>query len=110
MSDLTTPRGVAERRGEVQILDVREQEEWDQGHVEGSNHLPLNTLLAGQSGDLEQGRPIVAVCRSGSRSEVAALMLRARGHEAYNLEGGLEAWMSEGLPLTTPQGAPGHVA
>jgi rhodanese-related sulfurtransferase len=36
-------------------------------------------------------------------------MLQARGYDAHNLEGGLEAWERDGLPLTTPDGAPGHV-
>jgi rhodanese-related sulfurtransferase len=99
--DLTTPRGVAARLDEVQILDVREQPEWDAGRIEGSIHLPLNHLLAGFVEGLEQDRPVVAVCRSGARSEVAALLLRARGFEAHNLEGGLEAWAAEGLPLAS---------
>jgi rhodanese-related sulfurtransferase len=50
------------------------------------------------------------VCRSGNRSELATLMLRARGFDAYNLEHGLEEWADEGRPLTTPDGAAGHVA
>ena len=110
MSDLSTVEGLVERRDEVQIVDVREQDEWDAGYVEGSVHIPLNALLAGTDEGIVPGKPIVAVCRSGQRSEVAALMLRARGHDAHNLEGGLEAWQTQGLPLTTPQGAEGRVA
>lgn len=109
-TDLTMPRGVAERKDEVQIVDVRELGEWNAGYIEGSVHLPLDALLHGRMEGIESDKPVVAVCRSGARSEVAALMLRARGFEAYNLLPGLEGWHAEGLPLTTPEGEPGTVA
>lgn len=109
-ADLTQPRDVAERKQEIQIVDVRELGEWNAGYIEGSVHLPLDALLHGRMEGIESGKPVIAVCRSGSRSEVAALMLRARGYEAYNLRPGLEGWVDEGLPLTTPDGAPGVVA
>jgi rhodanese-related sulfurtransferase len=109
-TDLTTAKGCWEQRDEVQILDVREGWEWDAGHIEGSTHIPLNELLAGRMENLDQGLPVVAVCKSGNRSEVAALMLRARGYQAHNLEGGVEDWHGEGLPLVTDDGDPGRVA
>lgn len=108
--DLTTPRGLAERLDEVHVVDVREQDEWDAGHIEGSAHIPLQQLMTGHVEGLPTDRPIVAVCSSGNRSQVAALLLQARGHEAYNLEDGLTGWEAEGRSLTTPDGAPGRVA
>lgn len=107
---LTEPLGVWERREGVQILDVREPWEWEAGHIEGAVHIPLNALLAGRMEGLERDRPVVAVCKTGNRSEVAALMLRARGFDAYNLESGSEAWVEAGLPLVTDEGTPGRVA
>jgi rhodanese-related sulfurtransferase len=107
---LTDARGVYERLDDVQILDVREPYEWETGRVDGSIHLPLNTLMAGGEPDLDRDRPVVVVCRTGSRSELATLMLQARGFDAHNLEGGLEDWAREGLPLATPDGRPGTVA
>jgi rhodanese-related sulfurtransferase len=109
--DLTTSKGLFERLGDVQVLDVREPYEWVAGHIEGSVHLPLNAVLAGRGGDeLDPGRPVVAVCRMGNRSEVAALMLRARGYEAYNLENGLEEWEQQSLPLVADDDGPPRVA
>jgi rhodanese-related sulfurtransferase len=108
--DLTTVKGVWARRDQVQILDVREPYEWEAGRIEGSIHLPLGQVMAGGGSDLDPGRPVVVVCRSGNRSELAALMLQARGFEAHNLEGGVEEWHREDLPLSTPDGAPGQVA
>ncbi len=106
--DLSESRNVYERRGEIQILDVREPHEWVAGHVEGSFHLPLNRLMAGRE-ELNRELPVAVVCAVGSRSEVGALMLRARGYDAYNVEGGLHAWFAEGLPLVDESGAPGRV-
>jgi rhodanese-related sulfurtransferase len=108
--ELTTATGVAEHLDEVQLVDCRELYEWVAGRIEGAVHIPLNSIMAGVGGDLDPGRPVVVVCRSGNRSELASLMLRARGFEAYNLEGGMEDWEAHGLPFSTPEGAPGRVA
>jgi rhodanese-related sulfurtransferase len=109
-TDLTTSRGLAEHLDEVQVVDCREPYEWVSGRIEGSIHLPLNTILAGATGELDPGKTTVVVCRSGNRSELATLMLRARGFDAHNLQRGLEEWEAEGRPLATPEGDPGRVA
>jgi rhodanese-related sulfurtransferase len=109
-TDLTTSRGLAEHLDEVQVVDCRELYEWTAGRIDGSIHLPLNSILAGATGQLDGERTTVVVCRSGNRSELATLMLRARGFEAHNLERGLEEWEAEGRPLATPDGRPGRVA
>lgn len=109
-TDLTTPEGLRERQEEVQIVDVRERFEIDAGWIDGSIHIPLNDVLGGKTDGLTEDRPVVAVCTVGQRSELAALMLQARGFEAYNLREGLKAWEAASLPLTTPDGRPGRVA
>jgi rhodanese-related sulfurtransferase len=108
-TDLTSSRGLADHLDEVQVVDCREPYEWAAGRIDGSIHLPLNSILAGATGELDPDRPTVVVCRSGNRSELATLMLRARGFEAYNLQRGLEEWEAEGWPLRTPSGDPGRV-
>jgi rhodanese-related sulfurtransferase len=108
-TDLTTSHGLAEHIDEVQVVDCREPYEWHAGRIEGSIHLPLNSILAGSTSQLDDGKQTVVVCRSGNRSELATLMLQARGFEAYNLEHGLEEWQAEGRALTTPDGQPGKV-
>ncbi len=78
--------------------------------MEGSVLIPLNTVLAGgERGQLDPSRPVAVLCKSGNRSELAATMLRARGYEAENVEGGLEAWEDAGYTCLTPEGAPGTV-
>lgn len=94
-----------------QILDVREQWEWDAGHVEGAVHVPLSEVMAGGVQDsLKPGHPVAVICRSGNRSELGALILQSRGVDAVNVEGGMEAWSAAGLPIISSSGAPGGVA
>jgi rhodanese-related sulfurtransferase len=110
MTELNTPKGVHERLDEIQLVDCREPYEWNAGRVEGAVHLPLNSIMAGAGSDLDKSKPVVVVCRSGNRSELATMMFQARGFEAYNLEGGMEEWERDGLPFTTPDGQRGRVA
>ena len=104
-------RKLYEEQDRFQILDVREPYEWEAGHIQNAIHIPLADVMAGnESGRLDRHRPVVVVCKVGSRSELASLMLQARGFDAQNLEGGTEAWMAAGLPLVDSAGAPGKVA
>ena len=108
--DLGDPRGVFERASDIQILDCREPFEWEAGRIEGALHVPLASVMAGEDGGMSTDRPVVVVCRSGQRSELAALMLSARGFQAHNMVGGMEAWAALGLPFAAGDGGPGIVA
>ena len=110
MADLEHPKGVFEHLDEVQLVDCREQNEWDAGRIDGAIFMPLNSILAGAGDDLDKSKPVVVVCRMGNRSELATMMFQARGYDAHNLEGGMEAWEAAGLPFTAPDGSPGRVA
>ena len=104
-------RGLYESKDSWQILDVREPYEWRAGHIEGAIHVPLGEVMAGRElGRLDPSRQVVVVCKTGNRSELASLMLQARGFEAQNLEGGTEGWVAAGLPIVDEGGAPGRVA
>ena len=107
---LTSVKGVHDHLDEIQLVDCREPYEWEAGRIEGAVLLPLNAIMAGDSGDLGTDRPVAVICRTGNRSELATMMLQARGFEAYNVQGGMEEWAAEGLPFTAPDGSPGHVA
>jgi len=80
------------------VLDVREDDEWTAGHVEGSTHVPLREL-GEHLADLPAAQQTLVVCRSGHRSAYAAGFLLQQGLDAVNLEGGLLAWHSAGRPL-----------
>lgn len=93
--------------GEVEVLDVREPDEWDLGHIEGARLIPMGHLQA-RWRELDRSRRLVVVCRSGNRSNYAAYLLRQAGIDAANLEGGMLAWQSEKLPITPPGIIDGH--
>jgi rhodanese-related sulfurtransferase len=103
-----TPSQLAARLHAVQVVDVRWPNEWEAGRIEGSRHIPQDEL-DDRLDELDRGRPVVTVCRSGSRSAAAATSLRADGFDAENLDGGLVAWADAGLPLVTGDGAAGQV-
>ncbi|MFW5450452.1 MAG: rhodanese-like domain-containing protein [Methylophagaceae bacterium] len=83
------------------IIDVREQDEWNAGHIPGAIHIPLGqvkTRLA--EFEAYQDQPIVMQCRSGRRSAAAATILLDAGFEnVSNLSGGILAWGKSDLPL-----------
>jgi rhodanese-related sulfurtransferase len=83
------------------VLDVREQSEYDTGHVLNSKLIPLGKLKE-RMGELEKykDQPILVVCRSGNRSGTACFLLGKQGFaQAYNLAGGVQAWQKSNLPL-----------
>ncbi len=108
---MTELRDMYDRREDLQFVDVREPYEWEAGHIDGAVFIPLGALMSGgDQGKLDPARPIVAVCRVGNRSELATLMLQARGYTAENMQGGMERWAAEGLPFVAADGSPGQVA
>jgi rhodanese-related sulfurtransferase len=89
--------------GEIQLIDVREDYEYEAGHVADAEHIELG-LVASRAEDIDRDEPVVFYCRSGARSAMAAHAFRRAGYEAYNLDGGLLAWTAEGLPLEPDDG------
>jgi rhodanese-related sulfurtransferase len=83
------------------ILDVREQKEYDAGHVLKAKLVPLGKLHE-RIGELEKYReqPIVVMCRSGQRSSAATAQLVKQGFtQVHNLAGGMIAWQKANLPV-----------
>lgn len=95
------PNILEEHLPEVQVVDVREREEYDGplGHIAGSRLIPL-AALASRAGELARDKPIVTVCRSGARSAQAVVLLSKAGFEGVaNLAGGMLRWRAEGHPV-----------
>jgi rhodanese-related sulfurtransferase len=93
-----TPEELRERAGGMQLIDVREDYEWDAGRIAGARHVELGELTA-QAATIDRDQPVVFYCRVGARSRMAADAFRAAGYDAYSLAGGLEAWEAQGFPL-----------
>jgi len=89
--------------GGARLIDVRQAYEWEAGHVDGAEHIPLEELPAAAA-RIGRDRPIVFVCRTGSRSALAAEVFRASGYDAYNLAGGLLAWIDSGREVEPADG------
>lgn len=104
-----TPDEAHARRDEVQLLDVREPDEWVAGHIDGAVHVPMGQLAARQD-EIATDREVVCVCRSGGRSGQVAAALQQAGYDAHNLDGGMQAWSRAGLPFVSDDGAPPRVA
>jgi len=92
----------------MRVLDVREYYEWAAGHIEGALHLPLRQLPH-RFEEVERDRPILVTCQVGQRSALATEFLRERGYDAHNLEGGVAAWVAEGLTLVDPSNEEGMI-
>jgi hydroxyacylglutathione hydrolase len=90
---ITVPE-LRDRAEELQILDVREQSEWDAGHIPGSVHTPYHDIHAIPEG-LDPGRPVAVICSSGQRSAPAASLLRRHGvrEVLHVVDGGVPAYI-----------------
>ena len=98
----------AKGRTDLHLLDVREPDEWQAGHIAGSQHIPLGQLRE-RLREVPKGKTILAVCRHGNRSDAATRGLRTLGYPVENLDGGVTAWKQAGLPLEADGGGPGRV-
>jgi rhodanese-related sulfurtransferase len=105
--DLSPARVAELQRDGAQLVDVREPYERDAGRIpDDSAHIELDRLTD-EAGSIDRERPVVFYCRTGQRSAMAAQAFAAAGWEAHNLDGGLQAWVADGLPI---EPADGHVA
>ena len=89
--------------GDVQLVDVRQDFEWEAGRIAGAIHIPLD-VLPERAETIDRERPVIFQCRSGARSAMAAAAFRASGIEAFNLAGGLEAWVEKGFEIEPADG------
>jgi rhodanese-related sulfurtransferase len=92
---------------DVQLVDVRRQEEWDGSRLDGATHIELDALT-GRAGELDKDKPVLFYCYSGARSGMAAAAFAASGYDAYNVTGGIKAWNEAGQPLDPPGAAIVH--
>jgi rhodanese-related sulfurtransferase len=94
-------------RGELQLIDVREPAELSEARIKDARHIPLGQLPS-KLGELDRDRPVAFLCRSGSRSAVAARSATKAGLDAANVKGGMAAWARAGLPLSSKQSRRGR--
>lgn len=87
------------------LLDVREKDEWDQGHLDGAVFLPRGFLEVKVERLLtDKSRPVVIYCAGGVRSALAARSLTQLGYaDVRSMAGGYSAWKDQGLPIVVPE-------
>ncbi|MGW7587008.1 rhodanese-like domain-containing protein [Kitasatospora sp. NPDC054768] len=84
------------------LLDVREQDEWDAGHVDGALHIPIGEVIA-RLGELPEEK-LYVLCRVGGRSAQVVQYLVQQGRDAVNVDGGMHAWQGAGRPMVSSTG------
>jgi rhodanese-related sulfurtransferase len=85
--------------GQVTLIDVRNPDEYEAGHVPGAQLIPLPELP--QRLSEVPGGPLHVICAVGGRSRRACELLAAQGHDATNVAGGTKGWIEAGHPVTT---------
>jgi molybdopterin/thiamine biosynthesis adenylyltransferase/rhodanese-related sulfurtransferase len=103
--DASRARGLIDS-GEPFVLDVREQDEWDEGHVPGAVHIPRGNLESRvERAEPDHSRQIVVYCAAGNRSAFAAKTLEELGYEdVVSLAGGFTDWKRNGFPVELATG------
>ncbi|MBE3553822.1 MAG: MBL fold metallo-hydrolase [Thermicanus sp.] len=91
------------RRGKIYVLDVRNESEWNEGHLEGAKHIMLGRLKE-RLREIPTDKPILVHCQLGGRSAIAVSFLKANGFkQVMNLAGGLTRWLEEGFSLKSEE-------
>ncbi|HEV3407053.1 MAG TPA: rhodanese-like domain-containing protein, partial [Gaiellaceae bacterium] len=92
--------------GEAVAVDVREQNEWDEGHLPGAVHVPRGFLEQRiEQAAPDRHQPVVLYCAGGARSALAAKTLEELGYEdVRSLIGGFTDWKRSGFPTQLPKG------
>jgi sulfur-carrier protein adenylyltransferase/sulfurtransferase len=104
--DSSTAAALLESGGEATFVDVRERDEWDEGHIPGAIHVPRGYLESRIENVIaDRSRRIVVYCASGARSAFAAKTLEELGYDdPVSLAGGFTDWKRNGLPTQLPRG------
>ncbi len=92
----------------LQLVDARTRPEYESGSIGEARHAPLTEMPASlRQLEIEPGKPVVMLCLSGHRSRPGTRWLRAKGIQAYSLQGGITAWKKAGFPLNKSNHRPG---
>ena len=90
------------------LLDVREHDEWRQGHAAGAQHIPMGEVPA-RVNEIDPQAKLYVVCKVGARSHKVAQYLASNGYAAVNVSGGMLAWAHAGRPVVADDGSPGSI-
>jgi len=103
--EISPPEAQARHAAGATLIDVREQVEWDAGHIPGAVFIPLGTLEQGIAAAVpDKNTEIIMQCRSGARSGRGTDLLQQLGYtNVVNMAGGILQWQADGLPVEAPE-------
>lgn len=96
--EVTVAEVAANRDSIPQLIDVREVDEWQEGHIAGAKLIPMSEF-ASKIEEVDPTQPIIAYCRSGGRSMMVAEALQNAGYDAKSMAGGMLEWERAGHPV-----------
>ena len=88
----------------LQILDVRQPTEWDQGHLPNARYMFLPEIEK-RMGELEKSKPVVVYCGTGYRASIASSLLKRGGFDVSSVPGSFEGWLAAGYDVVVPDSA-----
>ncbi|WP_026536395.1 rhodanese-like domain-containing protein [Arthrobacter sp. H14] len=100
--------GVNELNENTRILDVREDYEWQAGHIAGAVHIPVDEVPE-RIDELDPDEDLHVICRTGGRSSRVTQWLAHNGYSAVNVSGGMGAWMDADKPMVSETGEEPYV-
>lgn len=96
----TEAAALIKQQKQLQLIDVRTEAEYANGHVAGAKLIPLHEVEK-RLAEIDKQKPVLLYCRTGSRSANALKILQERGYtQAKHMDGGIKAWQAAGLPIT----------
>jgi sulfur-carrier protein adenylyltransferase/sulfurtransferase len=103
--DADAASSLLDQNSDLHLIDVREKNEWDEGHIPGAKHVPRGYLeLRIENAVPDKTKPVLLYCAGGVRSALAAKTLREMGYtDIAHLEGGFTSWKDAGLPFVLPR-------
>ncbi|MEL4357620.1 MULTISPECIES: rhodanese-like domain-containing protein [unclassified Luteococcus] len=99
MTDHLPQIAAAELADDAVILDVRADDQWEQGHAPGAVHIPIDQLAARLTDLPTTQGPLPVTCGGGTKAKRATALLREHGIDAAELTGGMRGWKAAGRPL-----------
>ncbi|MCO5204576.1 MAG: rhodanese-like domain-containing protein [Anaerolineae bacterium] len=96
----------------LQVLDVRDSEEWDEGHIDGAHFMPYTSMVQQLTNPpqldklaIRTDQSVAVTCATGKRSSTAISILKRSGyHSVYNVTGGMKAWEDAGFEMLDETG------
>lgn len=93
--------------GDALLLDVRTTSEFENGHIDGALNIPLQQI-ANRWNEVPRDKPVVVHCQGGGRAAIASSLLKSKGYDVTNVQGGYDEWVASGRPTVSEKEVAAH--